>query len=389
MYIKLLCIIFFILLLLITTSKWESFFPFNSFEVPTNKTDSLYDQDTTDIDNAFEILNKDILPDYRNTFQKYPNFFKFVLNDLFASFIIKQIKLAFDKTKYNGNKVEVAGALYNIWWKDALNDRHFILNVDIVNKTKFFARKLLVFVKLRDIKQFLTDTGEYTPLVNDTIQESDLQVVYIGTDNALKYLTVPPTDGVIGRESFSHLYRIKNNLYLMDPYITSGRDMVISDNDKLKFLQKLQDKERENKEKTRGGMCYNTSNVTASTKLECIDSGGVWDYPPGDDLECPYFGGNQNYPNTFGKISGNKCELPRNMQLIGNRNFSYDPKYAPLCYNCKNKTIGQGTLGYCCEEQHNKVVYPTLLSPDYAFVGDASQRQKYASDFLQNNLSVV
>jgi hypothetical protein len=141
-------------------------------------------------------------------------------------------------------------------------------------------------------------------------------------------------------------------------------------------------------DKAKSGFCYDTSNPYAATKSECIDSNGVWDYPPQDDAECPFYKANQNYPNTFGKIIGNKCELPKNMQIVGNRNFSYDPQYTPLCYNCKNKTTGNGTLGMCCDEQNNKQVYPTLLSPDYAYIGDTEQRQKYAEELKQKNLSI-
>ncbi len=363
--------------------------PSNSFEVPKNKLRSLYDEDTTLIDDTLETLNTSFLPDYTSTFQKYPSYFKFELDELFKEFTLKNVTLAFNRIeKLKGSKIEIVRNLYNIWWKDVTNERRFIFNVDLINKTKFFARKLLVYIKLKDIDKLLTDNGDYIPGFKDSVTPSSLQLMYIGTDNELKYLTVPASNSVIGKENFMHLYRIKNNLYLMDPFITSGKDMVISDYDRLKFQQYLMKKENEQNDKTKGGFCYNSSNVYASTKAECIDSGGLWDYSPQDDVECPFYGANQNYPNNFGKISGDQCQLPKNMQIIGKRNYSYDPQYAPLCYNCKNKTIGQGTLGFCCDEQNNKQVYPTLLSPDYAFIGDNKQRQKYREELKQKSLNI-
>lgn len=369
----------------------ESFtaLPSNAFEVHKMKIPTLYEEDTSVIDDVFETINKNVLPDYRSTFQKYPSYFKFELDDMFKEYILQKVRFAFNQSpKLKGSKLEIVRNLYNIWWKDINNERHFIFNIDVVNKTKFFARKLLVYIKLQSINQFITDTGEYIPGLKNAVKDSNLDFQYVGTDNELKYFTVPPSNASIGNESFTHLYRIKNNLYLMDPFITSGKEMVISDYDRAKFEEYLIKKQKEQDEKDKNGFCYNTSNPYASTKSECIDSGGVWDYPPQDDVECPFYGANQNYPNTFGKLSGDKCQLPRNMQLIGNRNYSYDTQYSPLCYNCKNRTIGQGTLGYCCEEQNNKQVYPTLSSPDYAFVGDDQQRQKYSEELKQKNLSI-
>jgi hypothetical protein len=379
-----------ILVLYFLFSNRESFtHPSNSFEVPKNKMKTLYEEDTTLIDDTLETINTSFLPDYISTFKKYPSYYKFELDELFKEYTIQTIKSAFNRIdKLKGSKLEIVRNLYNIWWKDDKNDRYFIFNIDLINKTKFFARKMLVYIKLKDINKFLTDNGDYIPGFKDALTSFDLQLMYIGTDNELKYFTVSPSNSVIGKENFTHLYRIKNSLYLMDPFITSGRELVISDFDKLKFQQYLMKKEKEQNDKTRGGFCYNSSNVYASTKTECIDSGGVWDYSPQDDVECPFYGANQNYPNNFGKITGDQCQFPRNMQIIGKRNFSYDPQYAPLCYNCKNKTIGQGTLGFCCDEQNNKQVYPTLLSPDYAFIGDTQQRQKYKEELNQKTLSI-
>lgn len=371
------------------TESFIGVHPANAFEVPKKKLPSLYEEETNVIDDILGTLNKNVLPNYRSLFQKYPSYFKFELDDIFKDFCLQKISTTFSQTpKLKGSKIEIIRNLYNIWWKDIENDRHFVFNIDLINKTKFFARKLLVYVKLQNITKLTTDNGDYIPNIKDVVNSNNLDLQYIGTDNELKYFTVSASNSNIGKESFNHLYRIKNTLYLMDPFITSGRDITISDYDREKFQRYLNTKQQAQENPKRNGFCYNTSNPYASTKIECIDSGGVWDYPPQDDVECPFYGANQNYPNTFGKTTGEKCQLPRNMQIIGNRNYSYDPKDTPLCYNCKNKTIGQGTLGYCCEEQNNKQLYPMLLSPDYAFVGDDQQRQKYAEELKLKNLYI-
>ena len=77
------------------------------------------------------------------------------------------------------------------------------------------------------------------------------------------------------------------------------------------------------------------------------------------------------------------------MKNVGYRSYSKDAKDIPLCYNCKYNKIDVGTLGYCCDDQlKNKVVYPNLSSPDYAYVGDKEERKKWASVLTESKLSV-
>lgn len=76
------------------------------------------------------------------------------------------------------------------------------------------------------------------------------------------------------------------------------------------------------------------------------------------------------------------------MKSVGYKKFLTETQYAPLCYNCKTGTIGEGTLGFCCEDQKNPKEYPGLLSPDYAFQGDAQTRQQHRGLIELNKLSV-
>lgn len=127
---------------------------------------------------------------------------------------------------------------------------------------------------------------------------------------------------------------------------------------------------------------------------------GLWDRPCLSDSECIFYGKNKNYPNDFGRCNKEYgfCELPRGMKNLG---FHYyypynlrknpqkdqsnpicDPNQgnpAPLCYNCKsvnktNKWQPITKLDTCCNTQHNKVLYPHLNGPDYAFTNDINER---------------
>jgi hypothetical protein len=115
-------------------------------------------------------------------------------------------------------------------------------------------------------------------------------------------------------------------------------------------------------------------NVDYTNKEACSNAGFVWDKPPENNTDCPFYKSNKNYPNNFGGVNGNGfCVLP--LGLVPAGFSSWYPESRPLCYNCKSDFYGKGSLGYCCDKQE---------SPDYAFPGDQETRRKY----LQNtNLS--
>jgi hypothetical protein len=365
--------------------------PYNSFEVPKNKQDSLYDAETKRIDEIFSLVNRDVLPDYKDSYTKYPNSFRFVYNDTLKTFLLKQITSTLKSTSYyNDSKFTIVRDLYNLYWRDIENKRHFIFNLDLNDSIKAFTRKFKVYLVVNRINNYLTDNGEYIPTL--PFKSDDIEIKYIGTDNVLTYFTVlPQTDQLLQEPDLNRFYRTQNNLYLLEPFLTNGRQMRITDAMQMKFDQALKQRrnnDQESRERDKGGFCFNSTAATANTKAQCIDAGGIWDFPPSDDMECPFLNANQNYPNNFGGIKGEKCELPRNMQIIGYRNYSYSPDFLPLCYNCRNKRIDQGSLGYCCDEQNNKTVYPQLITPDYAYVGDTALRKKYSDIFTVRNLSI-
>lgn len=378
-----------VMFIVIVGAVKETFMPANVFEVDDNNIKSMFDTETVDLDTIFDTFNKSNLPDYRNTFLPYPIYMKFPLTSTLNEALMNTIKSAFQSTKYKEDKIEFIRGIHDLYWKDIGTTRHFIYNIDLNNRNKAFTRKLRVYLLINNFDRFLTDTGEISPLAPSTLQVSDVRVLYVGTDNIINHFQFPGSPQPSNIPTFHNYYRIRNNLYLMDPYITNRKDMLITDEMKDEFAKKVEGKRLYQLGKVRDGSCFNSTNNAALTKEECIDSFGTWDYPPLDHVECPYYTANQNYPNVFGSIKNGKCELPMNMQVIGYRNYSNNLEFAPLCYNCKNKTIGQGTLGNCCDEQENKKVYPHLITPDYAFIGDKLHRAKYQQLFDANGLSVV
>lgn len=138
--------------------------------------------------------------------------------------------------------------------------------------------------------------------------------------------------------------------------------------------------------------CYGVpQNELINDKLQCINFGGVWDRPPQDNTECPYYLANKNYLNERGGAKNDYCEMPQGIQIMGYTQYKEKPEdFQPQCYNCKDKLIGQGTVGLCCEDQRtNKLKYPSLKSPDYRFSGDFLDRQNNQTDLIALNLSVT
>jgi hypothetical protein len=362
---------------------------YNNSRVPLNKQDTLYETEIKTLNEIFEQTNLQGFPEVYS-FQKLPNYLKFPMQSSFSEIVLQRLNDIFSKSKdYKQSEFVIIKDMYDIKWKDIETSRHFVFNIDVRNKTFNWAKRLRIYVIVNDIKSFLTDTGEYFEPVDKNLLPNII-VNTISLEESTERLLIGGIDAEIGNESYYNYYKIKNVLYLMDPFLTSGKDMAITETMKLDFKQVLEIKKRieEEKMKSKGGFCYNTSNLLAKTKEECIDSGGIWDYVPENSYECPYYRSNENYPNDFGGLSGDKCQLPKNMQIIGNRNFSNDPSYRPLCYNCKDNLFGEGSLGFCCDDQNDKEKYPGLITPDYAFIGDNVLREKYADGLAQKTLNV-
>lgn len=316
-------------------------------------------------------------PDYKNTFEKEPVFQhnKF-LEIIITNNILKRIS---DIYSYKNSKLVVVKNMYNRYFVDKLDDRHLIFDLDIKNETLQWIHTFKFYIVIKNIKNILLDTGEYTPQLSENSNVNiEIKQITLQTPHST---TVKPMEDYIGYENFYNYYNILNKHHLMDPYLTSGKDMIITNEMRNLFNLELQKKKLENQVTKDVGNCYKTEISGAieniDTKKECLVVSGIWDTVPKDSSLCPFYKKNTNYPNNFGALNSDFCELPLNMERIGNRFYNLDPKKGPLCYNCKDNLIGKGSLGLCCDDQNDKEKYPLLLSPDYAFENDTTIRSKY------------
>lgn len=116
-----------------------------------------------------------------------------------------------------------------------------------------------------------------------------------------------------------------------------------------------------------------------------IDQVGLWDSPCQINNDCPFYQANKNYPNTFGgcdKTTG-LCQMPIGIIPLGYKKYAKQHHQNssignPLCYNCK------GNNDKCCNIQAQKnAKNAKILSPDYVFENDMTERKKYKKN-LQN-----
>jgi hypothetical protein len=357
---------------------------FNNDQVDTKSPQTLYERETNEIKKILHNkINKEDYPRDFATFYMTDIIFE---RSVFAEYIKKKIQMVFDKMFVDTllDNTKMINNIYNVYTKDdKYKDlKKIILYIDAVNVKLGFTRKFLVYIRLNNLTTYTSENGEIYPILNSIYD--DLEVLYIKTIELDKEMSVKYFQGDVLRgkdDNFNMLYEIKNSMEYIEPRFN---ETSITKQQKEIYNKMLEDK---NKKFKFTGMCYGYEN--ADNKEECIKNMGIWDNEPNEDSDCPYYKANANYPNTFGKIKQNVCELPANMKNVGYRGYSKSIKNVPLCYNCEYNKIGIGTLGYCCDDQiSKKEVYTKLTSPDYAFVGDKESRKKWETLFLENNLSV-
>jgi hypothetical protein len=355
---------------------------YNADEIPENKLESDYDKESVMLTDLFNKINiKDIPGDYKDIFKNISNYHTLIVSDEFN----KKIKELFLD---NGLEISIIKDSYNIYYTDKTEDsvkiREYIFNINIKDKEYNTLRILLVYLKINNIENYLTDTGDFYPydLIN---LRNDLKVNCINLDDLVQ------EDSILKISSFG-----ENNYYYKIPSIlekdrnkSSLEEMSITEDMKRSFENDLQKRElSESKQKIFRGSCFDEDNNIIGEKIETCTF-GTWDIIPRLSQECPYYKSNKNYPNDFGKLIDNYCELPNNMKLVGYRNYSKDPTFLPLCYNCEKdkRLFSNQTVGFCCDDQNDKDKYPNLITPDYVFKDDFNLRMKYKDNFEILNLS--
>ncbi len=327
-----------------------------------NNTKEFFEIDKTleelnkEINSSLYSLKNSIIYNDTNIFRKIPkgNALTNYIDPEEENFILSLFTQFINKTL---NKEYIILSIVNTQKRVEINgnQKDYEFPIFLYNKTDNFTKRIILYIHT-----------ELTNLLKITIKNIELPI-----DTVLQDLK--PIDGINLQEKILKKYEIGS---VADDYLLT-QENISNEEKRQKLIEELSNRY----------YCFGIPDSDKiPTKEECNKFGGVWDREAKTNEECPFYLANKNYTNLRGRSRYGYCELPVNMKNIGYTRYSTSPLDIPICYNCpKDKQIGQGTLGFCCEEQKNN---PSLITPDYAFSGDQIERNYAKEQLKSRNLEV-
>lgn len=224
---------------------------YNNVRVPTYIIPSILETETKELTKLFQALSKD--SDFKIDKYNIQNpYLPFPFNNPLKKFVIDYLKQNVEE--YKEHKLEITSDLNDVYWLDVDNDRLFIFNVNLVNNTKFMTRNIVVKLRIKNIKQFIKGPEDYS--VNERVDPKNALTNYKTNIPVATLLNSTEMLGIqLGRmnivlEDIKGMdkldlpyYQIKNTLHLMDPFITSGKDMIITSTMKKNFEKELSERQ--------------------------------------------------------------------------------------------------------------------------------------------------
>jgi hypothetical protein len=205
---------------------------YNNTNVPINKQETLDESDV--------IYINTILNEYNMSgFPSISSYIKYVSGegpltktslDLISEKVINTLRIIFSKgTKYRGDRLRLKNSkmesepektpesFYDLYWKKIDNNIHCVFKMDIMNIDKGWARTFKIYLVIGD--------------------KGEINIKTISLEE-FSYLLL---EDMLSSE-YDTYYKIENTLRLMDPYLTSGREMRITDSMKKNFNNVLKKK---------------------------------------------------------------------------------------------------------------------------------------------------
>lgn len=202
---------------------------YNTSDVPTYNILNSYDIESNDLQVLLSKISKEKKINLdTNTFTLYSNYIDFPFNNIIKSFLADYLS---DKLN---EKIEINTNIYNMYWKDTLNKgREFIFNINMFSRKHFVTYKLKIKISIKNIEKFTKNDNiqDYkTDVLPKTLKDSiDIVSIIIDKYDNEKF----KINGIDYLES--KYYTIQNRLSLMDPFLTSHKDMIISNTMKKNF----------------------------------------------------------------------------------------------------------------------------------------------------------
>lgn len=205
---------------------------YNNSIVPKYTITNLFDEETKLLDSQFLYLSHDNNFNTKS-FKLFNTNIPFPFTNQF-----EKVLLLFLKTVPRINKHKITlGNFNNIYSNDNLNTRIFILNVNLQDSTMFTSRNIKIKFVVNNIDQFTVgnDNTNYLPTLDPSLLDKQCSLLGVSLDkNSYKKFSMVGID-----KSDPNLYLINNQLSLMDPFITSNTDMIITENMKHTFYKSL------------------------------------------------------------------------------------------------------------------------------------------------------
>lgn len=237
---KVVLLVIIVLLVLVLLKRRETFFvAYNSQNVPINKQQTLDESDVVYLNNALNEYNTSSFPntyDYvkytRTKKDKLPLPLSNKVQELISEKVINTLMII-----NRGDRLEIRKVgskpsegqpeaqlepFYDLYWKAIDNNIHCVFKMDIKNKEKGWSRTFKIYVVVKSGKEGNVD------IIIKTI--------------SLEEFSYLPFEGINENDEGPNYYKIENTLRLMDPYLTSGREMEITDSMKKNFNNVLNKK---------------------------------------------------------------------------------------------------------------------------------------------------
>ena len=235
-----LVVIIVLLVLYYVKKRRETFFvAYNSQNVPINKQQTLDESDVVYLNNALNEYNTSSFPntyDYVNYTRTKKDKLPLPLSNKVQELISEKV-ITILMIINKGDRLEIrkigpkpsegqpeaqSEPFYDLYWKVIDNNIHCVFKMDIKNKEKGWSRTFKIYVVVKTGKE-----GEVDIIIKTISLEE------------FSYL---PLEGINENDEGPNYYKIENTLRLMDPYLTSGREMEITDSMKKNFNNVLNKK---------------------------------------------------------------------------------------------------------------------------------------------------
>jgi hypothetical protein len=218
---------------------------YNNIATPAYQISNLFDTETEELNVIFKKTFKDDDMEPLG-FKEHNPYIPFPFETPFKKFIIDYLKTNLDKFK--GHKLEITSDINKLYYKDIGNDRIFIFNVNIVDNTKFMTRNIRIKLKIKDIIKFIRDEIDYSYKKEEAAVNYRTNIPSHTVINDIDLLSIRLDKNNYARFELNGIdslrpdyYEIKNVLGLTEPFLTSGKNMIVTDKMKKDFVKDIEE----------------------------------------------------------------------------------------------------------------------------------------------------